>query len=270
MDKLGAMDNLGAMDSLGAMDDPVAADTLGAILRRERDRRLWTQDRVAEACGVTRQQLSRYETGAATPSWETFRRVLAVFGVQPRISLERLDADVLAAIARQQRRPPSDWLSDVGLDVGMLHELLAGLEWQATGALALRLLGAPAPLHELETEVVLDGDADWQRLVDNARRQRLEVWDPDAGYSALPADADLLRAACATGDGLLRWVGPFTWLIVRAVPELSGRTVGVEVGHWSWRVASVDRLVHDDPWLRRLLTQIRESHNSGDSGDPTT
>ena len=114
MDKLGAMDNLGAMDSLGAMDDPVAADTLGAILRRERDRRLWTQDRVAEACGVTRQQLSRYETGAATPSWETFRRVLAVFGVQPRISLERLDADVLAAIARQQRRPPSDWLSDVG------------------------------------------------------------------------------------------------------------------------------------------------------------
>lgn len=120
------------------MDEP------GDILLRQRDVHRWTQQRLAEAGGVSRQQLSRYETGAAVPSWAVFKRVLAVFGLQPRIELEQLDADVIAEIERQRRQPREHWLSDVTFAAGLLHRLLTGLEWRATGLLAARLMGAPA------------------------------------------------------------------------------------------------------------------------------
>jgi hypothetical protein len=65
----------------------------------------------------------------------------------------------------------------------------------------------------------------------------------------------------------LRWTGIDAVLVVRVVSELAGPHVHVRVGRWEWRVASVDRLAFDDPWLLRVLAQIREGDNSGDSGD---
>ncbi len=82
-------------------------EQLGDILLRQRDVRGWTQERLAKACGVSRQQLNRYETGTAVPSWAVFKRILAVFRLQPRIELEPLDADVIAEIERQRRQPPT-------------------------------------------------------------------------------------------------------------------------------------------------------------------
>jgi transcriptional regulator with XRE-family HTH domain len=240
---------------------------LGEILRRERLRRVWFQDEVASACGVRRQQLSRYETGAAEPSWAAFRRVLAAFGLQPRIELEPLDADVVAAIERQRRRPPEDWLADVAYAASSLHKLVSGLDWQATGLLAIRLLGAPTPLAELEVEVALD-DAGWSRLVDNAQAGWMQVCVPETSYTAYPIDPEHLRRLCAEGDGMLRWLAVDGRLVTRVVDRIEGQPVRAEVDGVSWRVAGVDRLDFDDPWMARVLRQLRRHRKSDDSPGP--
>lgn len=105
-------------------------ENLGRILLNARDKHGWSQERLAAACGLQRQQLSRYETGVVTPTWAVFNRILAALRVQPRIELEPLDADIIAAIERQRRKPRERWLSDVGFAAGMLHRLLDGLEWE--------------------------------------------------------------------------------------------------------------------------------------------
>jgi transcriptional regulator with XRE-family HTH domain len=232
-------------------------DELCWLLRQERWRRLWPQQKVADACGLSRQQLSRYETGTATPTWALFRRVLAAYGLQPRIELDPLDADVVDAIERQRSEPAATWLSDVGLAADSLHRLLAELEWQASGLLALRLLGAPAPLRELEVEVPLD-DQGWDRLVENAWLCGLEIWNPDLRMLETPRDALHLRRVCAAGGGKLRWPDASTLLVLRAVEHLGGEGIRIDVGGWRWRVVSPENLNFDDPWTARILDALRQ------------
>jgi transcriptional regulator with XRE-family HTH domain len=239
-------------------------EELGKILRRERDRRRWSQDRLAKTCGISRQQLSRYEAGAATPSWSVFNRVLAAYGMQPRVELEPLDADVVAAINRQRRQPRERWLVDVGPAAHMLHRLLEGLEWRASGMLAARLLGTPAPLHQLEADVVLSTDADWERLMRNAQAGWLEVWDPDECFSSVPMTVATLRRVYEADDRMLRWrTGTDVFLTVRIVPELHGPPVVTEVGDRTWEVVGVDQLAFDDPWMERVLTHLRRERKPG-------
>jgi transcriptional regulator with XRE-family HTH domain len=244
-------------------------DELGDILLHQRDVHRWTQERMAEACGVSRQQLSRYETGAAVPSWAVFKRILAVFRLQPRIELEPLDADVIAEIERQRRQPREAWLSDVTFAACMLHRLLAGLEWRATGLLAVRLMGAPAPLPELEAEVVLDDDG-WPRLQRNARERMMELWDPDECFSSVPMSPDDLRRRCEAGGGRMRWASIDAWVTLRLVDGFDGPPVTVEVGEQSWDVVGVDQLSFDDPWQTRVLEQLRGTDKSDDTAGRTT
>jgi len=241
----------------------------GDILLRQRDVHGWTQQRLAEACGVSRQQLSRYETGAAVPSWAVFMRILAVFGLQPRIELEPLDADVIAEIERQRRQPRERWLSDVTFAADRLHRLLTGLEWRRSGLLAARLMGAPAPLPELEAEVVLD-DEGWQRLQRSARERMMELWDPDECFGSVPMTPDILRRRCEAGGGRMRWAAIDAWLTLRPVDGFDGPPVTVEIGEMSWQVVGADRLSFDDPWLTRVLEQVRRIDKSDDTADRTT
>lgn len=162
-------------------------EELGKILRRERAKRRWAQDRLAQTCGITRQQLSRYETGVATPSWAVFHRILAAYGKQPRVVLEPLDADVVAEIERLRRQPRERWLVDVGPAADKLHRLLEGLEWRATGLLAARLLGTPAPLPDWRPRYC------WPRTAGNAQAGWLELWDPDECFSWVPMTTDIIR-----------------------------------------------------------------------------
>lgn len=235
---------------------------LGRVLRRERARCLWLQQRVADACGISRQQLSRYETGTAEPSWEVFRRILAAYGKQPRIELEPLDADIVNAVERQRRRPRSEWLLDVRYAAKSLHRLLAGLEWQATGAFALRLLGAPVPVTVLDVEVAVD-DAGWQRLFESTCRSPAALVDPESRDAASVFDVDDLRRICTAGDGSLRYHTTEGWLALHVVEELGGTAVQVDVGEWRWPVTSVDRLRLDDPWMARMLDHLRRDQKTG-------
>ncbi|HYJ68466.1 MAG TPA: helix-turn-helix transcriptional regulator [Nocardioidaceae bacterium] len=245
-------------------------EDLARILREERSKRWWTQDIVADAaCGLSRQAISRYEAGAVAPSWAMFVRVLAAFGVQPRIELEPLDADIAAAIERQRRQPAERWFADVPFSVRTLQKLLAGLEWQACGLLAVRLLGAPAPLSELEAIVTLDNDAAWERLVLNAQKGRTEVWDPDDWYTGVPVDVAGLRRVSEAGDDRLHWVGIEVGLTVHVVPELPAHGVTTQVGEWSWRVVGVDQIDVDDPWTKRVVDFIRRGNKVDDSLDRT-
>lgn len=237
-------------------------DELGRLLRKQRSKLLWPQQRVADACGLSRQQLSRYETGAATPTWSVFRRVLAAYGLQPRIELEPLDADVLAAIERQRKRPRSEWLIDVGFAADSLHRLLDGLEWQATGPFALRLLGAAVPLSTLDVQVALD-DAGWRRLFENSLRSMATLWDTDRHLAAFLDDVDDLRRMCDIDDGVLRYRATGCRLALHVVADLDGSAVQRDVGGWSWPVASVEWLAMDDPWMARLLDHLRRERKTG-------
>lgn len=234
---------------------------LGRVLLRERARCLWLQQRVADACGISRQQLSRYETGAAEPSWEVFRRILAAYGKQPRIELEPLDADIMKAVERQRQRPRTEWLIDVRYAAKHLHRLLTGFEWHAIGSLALRLLGAPTPLSTLDVEVAVD-NAGWQRLFESTCRSHAALVDPDTHDAASLFDVDDLRRVCVAGDGSLRYHVTDATLALHVVERLDGATVHLDVGEWSWPVASIDRLSFDDPWMARMLNHVRDDRKT--------
>lgn len=65
------------------MDDGTAtlATAIGARVRRERQSRGWTLDRLAEIAGVSRRMVVNIEQGAANPSVGTLLRISAALGV---------------------------------------------------------------------------------------------------------------------------------------------------------------------------------------------
>ena len=68
----------------------------------------------------------------------------------------------------------------------------------------------------------------------------------------------------------MRWACIDAWLTLRPVDGFDGPPVTVEVGEMSWQVVSVDRLSFDDPWLTRVLEQVRRIDKSDDTAGRTT
>ena len=53
---------------------------MNTMLRRERERRGWSQEQVANAIGVTRVSVHRLETGKTKPSYDVLVKLLDLFG----------------------------------------------------------------------------------------------------------------------------------------------------------------------------------------------
>jgi len=70
--------------------------SLGANAREARERRGWTQERAAEAIGISVQQLRRIERAATNTSLDLLARLAEVY---------RVDARDLLAPATWRRRP---------------------------------------------------------------------------------------------------------------------------------------------------------------------
>lgn len=62
---------------------PIAADTVGARLRLLRERAGKGQDEVADAVGVSRTMITKYESGASDPKDFVIQAYAGVFGVPP-------------------------------------------------------------------------------------------------------------------------------------------------------------------------------------------
>ena len=68
-----------------------ACRSLGEALKKHRMERNMTQEFVAEALGVSRQAVSRWETGTADPSTSNLLALAKIFGVSPEELLREID-----------------------------------------------------------------------------------------------------------------------------------------------------------------------------------
>ena len=59
--------------------------SLGEVLRAHRERCKMTQELVAEKIGVSRQAVSKWESGAAEPSTSNLIKVARLYGVDPAV-----------------------------------------------------------------------------------------------------------------------------------------------------------------------------------------
>ena len=229
---------------------------LGEILRRERCRSASYQREVACAAGIAQGRLSRYESGAAIPSWDTFVRVLAALGRQPRIVVEPLDADVDTCIDERLSTSREQWLDDVANNLPALLRLLDGLDWVATRLLAARLHGAPVPLVRFHVDAVV-GTHGWEQLVRNAMAVPGQVWDPEIESLTVPTSPTVLRCAADARAGHLRWLLPGGFETrMRIATMLTPRCVAVQVAGRRWLAAPLDLIADDDPWTNRVLERL--------------
>ena len=67
--------------------------SLGEVLREERTRCKMTQEFVAESLGVSRQAISKWETGAADPSTSNLLAIAKLYGVSAEALLRRVAID---------------------------------------------------------------------------------------------------------------------------------------------------------------------------------
>jgi transcriptional regulator with XRE-family HTH domain len=229
---------------------------LGEILRRERHRAELYQREVSAAAGITQARLSKYESGVLAPTWDTFVRVLAALGRQPRIVVEPLDADVDACLADWRTKPRDEWLDDVAPQVPALLRLLEGIEWVATGLLAARLHGAPVPLARFSVDAVV-GTQGWERLTRNAMAVPVQVWDPEIEALTVPTSPTELRCAADARAGHLRWLLPGGFeTTMRVVTLLTPRCVSVEQAGRRWATLPLDLIADEDAWTSRVLQRL--------------
>lgn len=84
--------------------------TLGEKLYRLRKEKGWTQERLAEQIGVSRQALSKWESGSAVPDAVNILRLSKLFAVSADYLLddafESSDATWAGRPSGQARRPP--------------------------------------------------------------------------------------------------------------------------------------------------------------------
>src|SRR5689334_6894471 len=71
---------------------------VGALLRDARDRAGFNQRLLAAASGASQSQIAGYESGAVSPTVATLTRLLGACGLQARVTLEPLLAELDARV----------------------------------------------------------------------------------------------------------------------------------------------------------------------------
>lgn len=61
-------------------DTTADADTIGTRIFHGREKRGWSQGELGRRAGTTQAQISKYETGMATPTVRVLRRIADAFG----------------------------------------------------------------------------------------------------------------------------------------------------------------------------------------------
>jgi transcriptional regulator with XRE-family HTH domain len=248
-----------------------------ALLRQAREAARLSQGQVAAAAGTTRQAVSRLELGLVSPNLLTLSRLLAACGVQARMTLEPLMADVdarLDAMLATAAVLTPEVLADLELAAGSLDddpttpwtgfgrrpERKGPVRWAFDGGMALRLHGlAVAPLratNDLELVAVLD-DALRSWLFASMTQAR------DArGYaygSWLGGEPEDIK------DVLQRGIhGVLGFFVVRVVDELPA-TVGLLAVEGGRRlpVLTVDEVERGHPAHAEVLARWRERRTTG-------
>jgi transcriptional regulator with XRE-family HTH domain len=222
---------------------------IGALLRDSREAAGMSAASLALQAGVSEASLSSYERGTRTPRLEQIDRILAVLGLQLRLAVEPLYADIDGAMAQAAALPLAERLERLGVrPVGLLVSL-GNPPCVIEGACAAALLGAPLPvpvidLALLNDDAVLEGFSRWATR--NARRWsdrwgRYGFIDPDPRYGPDP-----LRYETGYGDVRLR--------LVDRLPD----STAVDVNGEQVRVLDLRLLTVGDPASARVIERMRQ------------
>jgi transcriptional regulator with XRE-family HTH domain len=128
------------------------AQAIGLHLQRERVARGLTQRRLAEQHGVSQSWLARFELGQSRTSLDRVAELFAAFGLQLRVELEPLGADLddeIVTYGRMSDEERLDVISYFDRSIGYFD----GLQFALTGRLAAFVQGAPVAARILDFAV---------------------------------------------------------------------------------------------------------------------
>jgi transcriptional regulator with XRE-family HTH domain len=249
---------------------------VGTLLRAARERAALTQGDLASAAGTSRSAVTAYERGHMSPTVRTLDRLLAGCGLQARVTLEPLLADLDLRVDALVSGPSS-------LDVERLAELALSLDdapearklgigapparrgpvrWAFDGGTALGLHGFGAGGATTGLVAVAD---DALRFWMRAAQVSGETPRGDLYMAWLDADVDTMTAAlrhpCFSLLGMLE---------IRVVDELPAtvRIVAPERApdrHPAWPVVTVDEVEAAHPALAEVLARWRQRGREGRS-----
>ena len=179
--------------------------TFGEKLQQLRKGRGWSQERLAEEIPISRQAVSKWESGAAAPDTENVVRLSAIFGVSTDYLLHddvTGDEDI-PAVKRREEELQKARNRDTAMMV-LMGIMAMGLFWQLVGALIYQshlivLLGMTAHI-----VIVIAFEALFRRYQGDpeAREQRLLFWQLTVWFVSLFPCAALTRVLWAF------WPGP--------------------------------------------------------------
>ena len=179
--------------------------TFGEKLQQLRKGRGWSQERLAEEIPISRQAVSKWESGAAAPDTENVVRLSAIFGVSTDYLLHddfTGDEDI-PAVKRREEELQKARNRDTAMMV-LMGIMAMGLFWQLVGALIYQshlivLLGMTTHI-----VIVIAFEALFRRYQGDpeAREQRLLFWQLTVWFVSLFPCAALTRILWAF------WPGP--------------------------------------------------------------
>jgi transcriptional regulator with XRE-family HTH domain len=222
---------------------------LGEMVRVARQRAALTQAQLARSAGTDRAVLSAYERGRREPSFATFTRLLAALDLQPRIEIERIDADIDADIDALASTPLNKRLAALQCDVPQLVAGLKGVRFVIEGPLAALLQGVPVPVPGID---IVIADESLDPVAELARQHAWCRWDVRSGSFAFMGEVD--------PDP--RWPGPLHWstqhgeIRLRVVETLPAAVRITAVGE-EFRVRPLIDVELDSPAMARLLARVR-------------
>ncbi len=234
-----------------------------ALVKQARSEAELTQRALAERAGVGRSTVAQIESGARVPSLGTLVGLLAAAGLQMRVELEPLDADLRREIGAQRAEPGiASGVVRVWAGFHEMDEVVYRLE----GLAAAALLGAPVPVPVIRIALA-DTAATHQWLV--ARLQDHDVvLLPQGWHSPMHVelagdghDGDVVRALLAAEcpNGLFWLVGWFDRLEARfAPPDEVSRRVLVATEEGTIAVQPLDEIEPADADVAHVLRVMRE------------
>jgi transcriptional regulator with XRE-family HTH domain len=222
----------------------------GSTLRRERERRRLTQQKLATLAGVSQATVARTERGDRGASLHMFERLFSALGVQLTLGVEPLDAQVDAQIELLTAMALAERIGGTDIDRVMNRLSVPHLFDGPTAAL---LQGAPLPTDAVHIAVSwADVDAFTSWLSANHAQRWHARWEV---FGYLPIDPR------EPGDHRWRTIpGEIRARMCDALPD----ALRVRIGDREYPVVPLADVSVDDPETARLLARYRQLGNYRD------
>lgn len=225
---------------------------IGCLLRRARESRELSQEDLAELSGISQSVISAYERERKQPGWVAAERLFAAKGLQMRIELEPLDADLDRQIDAYAAMTAEERLRALPYVLKALDSHLEGIPLVVTGAAAAALHRVPVPVRRVDL-LLPDTDAAVDAFCAQLRKYLGRLWRPETeswiGSAYYP---EVLRE-----HGTTLWMFIIDQIRVTLVEELP-QAVTVVVDGTNIPALPLHEIELADPEAARLLARVRD------------